>query len=101
MVSGEATDPAHPAHEFFRDRYISTRQTIGESFAQLGTEGQLRPGVDPESAARDLIAMWDGLQLQWLYHRGSFRIADELRRFIDAQLVSPLDPGVPQSSDPR
>jgi len=101
VVSAEATDPEHPAHEFFRDRYINTRQTIAESFAQLRSEGRLRPEVDPEDAARDLIAMWDGLQIQWLYHRGSFRIADELRRFIDAQLVAPLDSDGAQSSEPR
>ena len=37
----------------------------------------LKPGVSPEVAARVLLALVDGLQLQWLYERDSVKVADD------------------------
>lgn len=61
---GEATDRSHPAHEYFLKRYARIR----ESFAKTLTQGDLRKTVTHEDRVRAslLIALWDGLQTQWL-----------------------------------
>jgi AcrR family transcriptional regulator len=65
-LSAEATDPAHPAHEHFVDRYESVRQKTANRLAQERAEGRIPASVDPETAARLMMAVMDGLQIQWL-----------------------------------
>ena len=68
-LSAEAVDPGHPAHDYFADRYRKVVESYQHSFAHLKAQGLLREGVDPERAARSLVALMDGLQVQWMYDR--------------------------------
>ncbi|MEV0776950.1 TetR/AcrR family transcriptional regulator [Streptomyces sp. NPDC050433] len=65
-LSAAASDPDHPAHAFFTQRYadLSARIEAGLSTAQQAQ--QIRPDVEPRHMARMLLALSDGLQLQWL-----------------------------------
>ena len=90
VVSAESTDPSHPAYQFFRDRYDFLRAIVGDALNQVESEGELRPGIDAGNAARGLIALWDGLQVQWLYERNSFSMERALRGYVNAILVTPL-----------
>lgn len=83
-LSAEATAPDHPAHDYFARRYESTRATFATAFTALRDQGRLRPGIGPERAAIVLIALWDGLQVQWLLDRDVVDMADALREQIDA-----------------
>ncbi|NKY38670.1 TetR/AcrR family transcriptional regulator [Cellulomonas septica] len=65
-LSGEATSPGHPAHAYFQDRYARVVGTTAEMLEERRRAGGLRPGVDPLTAARLLVAVMDGLQVQWL-----------------------------------
>ncbi|GAA0990858.1 TetR/AcrR family transcriptional regulator [Subtercola frigoramans] len=78
-LSAEATSPDHPAHDYFVRRYVVTRNLLAEAFADLGTKGLLKDGVDPARAASSTIALMDGLQVQWLLDRTVLDMADELR----------------------
>jgi len=66
VLSAEATDPQHPAHESFRDRYRQIRHQDDESFSRLQADGELRTDLNPERVGQLVTAMMDGLQLQWL-----------------------------------
>lgn len=90
-LSAESTSPDHPAHAFFQNRYVRTRQLVIDALTTIAAEGGLRPGVDVRSAAARAIAVWDGLQIQWLLDRSSLDMADELRACFDDFLVEPLD----------
>lgn len=68
-LSAEAVDPGHPAHDYFAGRYRQVVDSYQVSFAHLKEQGLLREGVDPERAARSLVALMDGLQVQWMYDR--------------------------------
>jgi len=46
--------------------------------------------VRPEPAARLILAVMDGLQVQWLLDRESVDMVAGLRRVLDAMLVEPL-----------
>lgn len=83
VLSAEATSPEHPAHGYFHRRYEWVRGVLTRTFQLLAAQGALRPGVSPESAARTIIAVMDGLQVQWLYDRDTLDMAEELRRYLD------------------
>ena len=69
-LSAEATAPTHPAHAYFQRRYARVLATATTVFEQHRTAGTLRPDVEPCSAARRLVAVMDGLQVQWLLGAG-------------------------------
>jgi len=84
VLSAEATDPEHPAHEYFLRRYTWVRDIIGEAFTEVGAQGQLRPGVVPVAATRQLVALMDGLQVQWLLDNESVDMPAEVVSFLEA-----------------
>jgi AcrR family transcriptional regulator len=89
-LSTEAASPDHPVHDYFVERYTWVLDYIRSTFERLAEAGDLRTGVDPASAARSLVALMDGLQVQWLYDRGSVDMAAEVRRYAQSLLVVEL-----------
>jgi len=69
LLSAEGTAPAHPAHEFFSGRYEMVRNNLAELVRAAQAEGSIRAELDPGVVAQILIAVMDGLQVQWLYDR--------------------------------
>ncbi|MBA8990743.1 AcrR family transcriptional regulator [Curtobacterium pusillum] len=67
LSAAAATDPEHPAHEYFRERYERNRREFTSDFRQMQENGRLRADVDPEHLASVLLAISDGMQIQWLY----------------------------------
>ncbi|MEV7631853.1 TetR/AcrR family transcriptional regulator [Microbacterium sp. NPDC089318] len=65
--SAEASDPEHAAHDFFRSRYDRTRERSRAVLENFQAEGRLPADVDTRQAATVLVAILDGLQIQWLY----------------------------------
>ena len=67
LSAAAATDPEHPAHAYFRERYESGRSRMTADFRAMQADGRLRSDLDPEELASVLLAVADGLQIQWLY----------------------------------
>jgi AcrR family transcriptional regulator len=65
-LSAESTDPEHPAHDHFVNRYASVREHVTRGLARDSDEGRIPASIDPAVAARLMLAVMDGLQLQWL-----------------------------------
>jgi AcrR family transcriptional regulator len=63
-LSGESVTDDHPARPWFADRYGRVTASI-EDGLRAGADG-LRPEVDHALLAREVVAVLDGLQLQWL-----------------------------------
>lgn len=61
---GEATDPDHPAHEYFKERYERSRANFEEVMAEMN--GRAKPNREDKLKSQLFIALWDGLQNQWL-----------------------------------
>ncbi len=87
-LAAEAEDPAHGAHEYFRDRYANLRTSVAASIRQEQEAGAIRRDADPERLARLIIAMADGLQTQWLIDP-SFDMAAEISYLISLAAVLP------------
>jgi AcrR family transcriptional regulator len=90
VLSAEGTSVDHPLHAYFLTRGDSVLDLTREAFAHARSLGQLKPGVDPLSAARGLLALWDGLQVQWLFHPDAVDVAADLQRFLQSLLTVDL-----------
>jgi AcrR family transcriptional regulator len=90
IVSAEGTSADHPLRNYFVNRYADLFERVRQAFERAADEGQLRPDVDCASAARTLIALMDGLQLQWLLDRDHVDMAGDLRRYLQPLLTVDL-----------
>lgn len=82
VLSAEATSVDHPAHEYFQRRYARLKEAAATVFRQMAEDNEIVALMAPESLASQLIALVDGLQLQWLLDKGSVDIEAETRRFL-------------------
>jgi AcrR family transcriptional regulator len=90
VLAAEATSADHPAHAYFVQRYETSVTDARRAYEQACDEGALRTGIRPDAAGRQLIALMDGLQVQWLLSDGATDMADVLRAHVQAQLTVPL-----------
>jgi AcrR family transcriptional regulator len=77
-MSAEATDPEHPAHAYFQERYRTSRQHFTDVLDQAKARGELAA----IASGPVLMAVLDGLQIQWLLEP-SFDILGELDRYLE------------------
>lgn len=67
VLVAEATSSEHPAHDYFVDRYERVRSRLLRSLRQWQPDGEdQRPPVNLERVVTVIVAVMDGLQLQWL-----------------------------------
>ncbi|MFM6978312.1 MAG: TetR/AcrR family transcriptional regulator [Micrococcales bacterium] len=69
VISAEATKENHPAHAFFKNRYSETIELAKAAMADLQKNGHVYQDLNPEDLGRALVALSDGLQVQWLLDR--------------------------------
>jgi len=69
-LAAESADPSHPSHEYFAQRLVFLRDTFTGAFTALQARGAFAPGVDAAAFAVTLVALVDGLQVQWMHDPG-------------------------------
>jgi AcrR family transcriptional regulator len=84
VMAAESIEPAHPGHVWFRERYRGIRASLAERVAAAQQRGELDRSLDPESTATQLLALLDGLQVQWLLDPERVDMTATLRDFLDA-----------------
>jgi len=89
VLSGEATATDHPGHGYFRQRYTWVRTLVEEAVVTGRATGELRPELDPTQVARTMIALLDGLQIQWLYEDSGFDMTVPLTAYVDSLRTPP------------
>lgn len=82
VESAESLEPDHPAHEFFLRRYARVRQTVADRARRDQQRGWFPTDVDPAEFATGVIALMDGLQVQWLLDP-TFDMAAVLAIYLD------------------
>ncbi|WP_405775414.1 TetR/AcrR family transcriptional regulator [Streptomyces sp. NBC_00859] len=88
-LAAEAVSQDHPAHEYFRVHYRTTREYVQRALRELSEQGALREGVDPRMAAAGFVALMDGLQVQWLTSSDEVDMAGVLRSYVERFLKEP------------
>ena len=66
ILSTEAIDSDHPAHEFFAQRCQRRSAGIAYHLNEAIRTGEISPAVETDAAARVLLAVMSGLEAQWL-----------------------------------
>jgi AcrR family transcriptional regulator len=82
VLAAESVDDDHPAHESFRERYRGLRERATSRFLAEQRDGRLTADVDPETLAIQVLALFDGLQLQWLLEPDAIDMVEVLRDFL-------------------
>lgn len=88
-LAAEASDPEHPAHEYFVKRYRVLRREMTELLEALfATAGPEAEG-DPAAVAQQWLALMDGLQTQWLLEPDTVDMAEQVRAFLRTHGLRP------------
>ncbi|MCP9619541.1 TetR family transcriptional regulator [Nocardia otitidiscaviarum] len=66
VVTGESVTDDHPAHAWAADRYRRLESGLARALDAGIAEGTVRADIDTKAVARQVFAMMDGLQQQWL-----------------------------------
>ena len=83
MLSAEHLRDDSATNAYFRARYEVVRASYEAMFTAAAEAGIIRADVDAAAEAVHLIALMDGLRLQWFFSDGAVSIADALRRHVD------------------
>ncbi|WP_436775236.1 TetR/AcrR family transcriptional regulator [Yinghuangia sp. YIM S09857] len=88
-MAAAGSDPAHPAHAFFAERYPDLRARIADMIGESAAAGRMTVPVPADRLATLLLAVVDGIQLQWLNDR-SIDMEQPLKDVL-ALLDSPVE----------
>jgi AcrR family transcriptional regulator len=66
ILNAESLVDSHPAWEWFQSRYQMIHERMRARLDYLVASGEVRGDVDLDGIIQQVLAMMDGLQLQWL-----------------------------------
>jgi AcrR family transcriptional regulator len=66
VLMGESAAEDHPAGRWFRERYPRRCDNLAAALHAGIDRGEIRPDTDCDAVAVEIIAMMDGLQVQWV-----------------------------------
>jgi AcrR family transcriptional regulator len=103
-LSAESLEASHPAHKYFKARAEAVIARFRQRLANDQRRGLIRADVNIPEAATQLLALIDGLQLQWLMDSSLNFLAiydDFVSRWLPAERTAPKqdnEPAPPDSS---
>jgi AcrR family transcriptional regulator len=80
ILNAESLLDNQPAWEWFQSRYQMIHARMLGQFEELVAAGEVRPDVNLSGLIEEILAMMDGLQIQWLRFQTRF---DLVQRFDD------------------
>ena len=69
VLSAEAVTDDHPGKDWFRTRYVTLRADVAAALTQVCDPDDPPAAADVDAAAAGVLAVMDGLQVQWLLDR--------------------------------
>lgn len=98
VLSAESVTDDHPARSFFENRYSTLRQEVSDAFRLLCAQQGVAAPETVDAASASILAVMDGLQLQWLLHPDEIELASASEFAIRAIVNAVLQPGPELSS---
>jgi AcrR family transcriptional regulator len=95
VLSAEGVTEAHPARRWFLERYRGLRLLISTALTDAIADGDIPADIEVDTTAAAIIAVMDGLQIQWLYEPEAVDMAEVTCQVITA-LARPVVPLVPR-----
>ncbi|WP_442480942.1 TetR/AcrR family transcriptional regulator [Streptomyces kroppenstedtii] len=88
VLSAESVTDDHPAQEYFRSRYAGLRDFVADALTETCRLGDGEADAErARHAANAIIAVMDGLQIQWLLDPTAVDMAASTELVIDAVLA--------------
>lgn len=88
VLSAESVTDDHPAKDWFRTRYTQLRAEVGEALREVCDPDDPPLEQDVAAAAAAVLAVMDGLQIQWLLDPDTVDLAHASAFAIEAILAS-------------
>ncbi|WP_431278446.1 TetR/AcrR family transcriptional regulator [Leifsonia poae] len=93
VLSSESVTDDHPAKEYFQDRYRNLRGELDAAFRELCAQENVSDPDTIDKASASILAVMDGLQLQWLLDPSAVDLAKASEFAIEAIVNGVLHPG--------
>src|SRR3954452_2551950 len=90
VLVGESVGAEHPARRWAQERYPRFQSDIADALRRGVEDGQVRPDADLDAVAAEIVAMLDGLQVQWVLNPSRIDMTYVLAHYFDGvkQLIS-------------
>lgn len=98
VLSAESVTEGHAARDHFSRRYTTLRSEISDAFRELCEQEGVEDPATIAAAAASILAVMDGLQLQWLLDPGAVELAEATAFAIRAIVNGVLHEGPPLES---
>lgn len=92
VLSGESVTDEHPAAAYFERRYRSVREETIRAFESVCAERGVTDLTQVRHASASILAVMDGLQVQWLHDPDAVDLAAATRFAIEAIVAAVLHP---------
>lgn len=93
VLSAESVTDDHPSRPFFEERYTTLRREVTDAFHELCAQEGVSDPRSIADAAAAILAVMDGLQLQWLLHPEVVELGETSEFAIRAIVNAVLHPG--------
>jgi AcrR family transcriptional regulator len=90
VLVGESVGAEHPARRWAQERYPRFQSDIADALRRGVEDGQIRGDADLDAVAAEIVAMLDGLQVQWVLNPSRIDMTYVLAHYFDGvkQLIS-------------
>ena len=92
VLSSESVTDKHPARAFFENRYATLRKEVREAFEVVCAENGVTDQSTIDQAAASILAVMDGLQVQWLLDPTAIDLGRASEYAIEAIVAGVLNP---------
>lgn len=92
VLSAESVTDDHPGRTYFQERYVTLRGEVARAFRVVCEERGITVPETVDRAAASILAVMDGLQVQWLLAPDAVDLARASEFAIEAIVSSVLSP---------
>ena len=92
VLSAESVTDDHPGREFFQNRYTNLRSEVSRAFEVVCAERGIENAANIADASAAILAVMDGLQVQWLLDPNAVDLGRASEFAIEAIVASVLHP---------
>ena len=93
VLSAESVTDEHPARRFFENRYETLRSEVAAAFRALCAQEGVTETATIDMGSASILAVMDGLQMQWLLHPDAIELGEASEFAIQAIVNGVLHPG--------
>jgi AcrR family transcriptional regulator len=93
VLSSESVTDNHPGRDYFEERYTTLRREVTDAFHELCAQEGVTDHSTIAMAAASILAVMDGIQLQWLLHGDVVGLGETSEFAIRSIVNGVLHPG--------